>query len=125
METQEITHHEDIIDSRDVIARIKELESELKTAEADEDMSAEQNELKTLKALEEKASCSPDWPHGEILINDNYFEEYAEDYARDMGAISSDVQWPQFHIDWTAAANALRQDYIEVDFDGVAYQIRA
>lgn len=126
METKEISNSEEIIDSRDVIARIEELESELEDFEGDEDDKEDMtDELKVLKALEEAASCSPDWPYGEILINDGYFEEWAEDFARDIGAISFDVQWPLTYIDWDAAAHALRQDYIEVDFDGVVYQIRA
>jgi len=119
METKEISNSEEIIDSRDVIARIEELESELEDFEGDEDDKEDMTD--ELKA----ASCSPDWPYGEILINDGYFEEWAEDFARDIGAISFDVQWPLTYIDWDAAAHALRQDYIEVDFDGVVYQIRA
>jgi len=33
--------------------------------------------------------------------------------------------WPFSYIDWEAAADALRQDYLMVDFDGVNYWIRA
>ncbi len=134
METKEISNHEEIIDSRDVIARIDELEVELSDwreereeegGDYHEDDFDSIDELLSLRALAEDASGSSDWPHGEVLIRDSYFMVYAEDLARDIGAISDDAQWPLTYIDWDAAADALRQDYIEVSFDGVAYQIRA
>jgi hypothetical protein len=108
---------QDIIDSRDVIARIKELKG---TKDDDE-----REELKALKALEKEAGSSCDWTYGETLISDDYFEEYAEQLAEDIGAISSDAQWPLMYIDWERASNALKSDYREVDFDGQSYWIKA
>jgi hypothetical protein len=55
----------------------------------------------------------------ESLIAEHYFEEYAQEMAHDVGAVSRDASW--IVIDWTATANGLKQDYREVDFDGSTY----
>lgn len=129
--TDEITNSENVIDSRDVIARINYLESERESAEnPDEwDDSDEGQELKALKALADEASGSADWTYdwtyGETLIRDSYFEDYARELAEDIGAIPKDLGWPCNHIDWEGATNALKMDYFSVEFDGVEYWIRA
>jgi len=119
---------QDIIDSRDVIARIEELESDKEATEDDPELDLfdddDQEELNALTALAVAGeACAADWQHGETLISDNHFEEYAQDMAADIGAISSDAAWPACHIDWTAAADALKHDYTPVFFDGDTYQI--
>jgi hypothetical protein len=141
---RDISNSDDIIDSRDVISRIEELERDrdnamdLEDVHADDQWSGgtntydarvwsedENDELKSLKALAEEASGSPDWPYGEALIRDSYFEDYARELADDIGAIKSDAGWPNSFIDWERAADALKQDYFSVDFDGVEYWIRS
>lgn len=117
--TKELTNTEDIIDSRDIIARIEELES---MEPRDED---EETELKGLKALAEEAEGCADWPYGETLIRDSYFVEYAEQLAEDIGAINRDSTWPNDCIDWDRAAEQLQMDYTSVDFDGVIYWLRS
>lgn len=142
MKTTDISNSDDTIDSRDVIARIEELEAERDafdeaqaeraTENGDETgaawadvYEAEADELKALKALAEEAEgYSSDWRHGETLIRDSYFVEYAEQLAEDIGAIDRDASWPLSHIDWDAAADELKQAYTSVDFDGVTYWIR-
>lgn len=142
MKTTDISNSDDTIDSRDVIARIEELEAERDafdeaqaeraTENGDETgaawadvYEAEADELKALKALAEEAEgYSSDWRHGETLIRDSYFVEYAEQLAEDIGAIGRDASWPLSHIDWDAAADELKQAYTSVDFDGVTYWIR-
>ena len=158
---REISNDQDVIDSRDVIARIEELEAEREeltgiladaeelaaniagsdghgangaykadeaTAMRDEarealkewDESEEAAELKALKALADDAEgyCD-DWKHGAALIRDSYFEAYAREMAEDIGAT-----WPNDHINWEAAADALKQDYTSADFGGVEYWVR-
>lgn len=116
---REINNAEDVIDSRDVMARIDELE-------ADEERDEEDNaELVALTGLAQQAEGSPDWTYGETLIRDSYFEDYARQLAEDIGAIKSDESWPLSYIDWDAAADALKMDYFSVDFDGVTYWIHA
>lgn len=135
----DIRNTDDLIDSRDVIARIEELESERDSfvighpngeEEPAPDQWAEENpdeaeELDTLYALAKQGEdYAPDWSYGETMIHDDYFEAYAEQLAEDIGAIDRDAKWPLTHIDWTAAADDLKQDYTSIDFDGQTYWIR-
>lgn len=106
------TNRDDVIDSRDVIEAIDWLD------EDDEDR-------KALEELASEAEGSPDWQHGETLIRDSYFEEYAQELAEDTGFIKGNEGWPLNHIDWEAAADELKNDYFSVDFDGVEYWIRS
>jgi hypothetical protein len=147
MNSTEISNSQDVIDSRDIIARIKELESDLESAydeateayqdgakltfddwldhEITEECADDAKEYQNLKALQEEAAgYSEDWKDGSTLIRDSYFEDYAREMAEDIGAIGKDLQWPLMHIDWEAAADALKQDYTSVDFDGVEYWVR-
>ncbi len=118
MTTTEITNTQDYIDSRDIAERIDYLES------LEEDIDEiDKVELELLKSLEEEAATS-EWSFGVTLIRESYFEEYAEELASDIGAISSDDTWPLNHINWEAAANELLIDYSQIDFDGVTYYFR-
>jgi len=123
---EKIANYEDVIDSRDVIARIEEIEDLLEDGELlDTEREELVEELRVLKKLaEEGKSASPDWEYGVPLIRDSYFKEYAQDYAEDIGAINSDASWPYTCIDWEQAARELRMDYTAVYFDGVIYWVR-
>lgn len=111
---------EDIIDSRDVIALIDELEAG--GDDLDED---EREELRVLSELADDGTTNvTDWPYGEALIRDSYFEEYARQLAEDIGAVDPAAAWPLNHVDWQAAADELKADYTELDFDGVTYWAR-
>ncbi|MDX1492955.1 MAG: hypothetical protein R3253_02695 [Longimicrobiales bacterium] len=125
--TREITNTDNLIDSREVIARIEELESEIEEYReaGDEDYAGElMEELEPLKAFAEEAEgCTPDWLYGAALIHDDYFEEYAEQLARDIYDLPE--HWPVCHIDWEAAANALKMDYTAIDFNGETYWTRS
>lgn len=112
------TNFDDVIDSRDVIAAIEELEA-IETRDADE-----QAELDSLKALAEEGEGAADWTHGETLVRDSYFKEYAMQLADDIGAINSNATWPNNCIDWDRAASELRMDYFSVEFSDVTYWIR-
>lgn len=138
----EISNSDDVIDSRDVIARIEELQEERQElldatesgsgsemAKAQDALTAwdadNLDELNALLALQEQAEpYAPDWRHGESLIRDSYFKEYAQELAEDIGAVKPDAQWPYTCIDWEKAAEELQADYTAVEFDGVTYWIR-
>lgn len=143
MPNTEICNTDDVIDSRDVIARIEELEGERDSFEIDAEILDEpdtignvevewaiQNEddAKELKVLielaEEAEGYASDWRYGETLIRDSYFEDYARDLAEDIGAIKENASWPNNYIDWEAASEALKLDYTSVEFDGVTYWVR-
>lgn len=153
--TQTVDNAQDIMDSRDVIARIEELKTDITYGfEAEDEIPDfdnlattywwkneaetasflarceaagvvdEAEELATLMAFADEAEATPDWIHGETLIRESYFEDYARDLADDIGAIKSDAGWPNSFIDWEAAAEALKQDYGSAEFDGVTYLFR-
>jgi uncharacterized protein (UPF0335 family) len=131
-----------VIDSRDVIDRIEELENEqsdlvqqlsdgeITEAEMiafDEDKG---RELDALRELTAEAESSPDWIHGEQLIRASYFVQYITELINDCYDLPKELtsgDWPYRHItiDFEAAAKEAEQDYNSVDFDGVEYLIRA
>jgi hypothetical protein len=137
---------ESVIDSRDVIDAIAEMESdrECLREEFDEDPAnagvdfdnwvcnstgdawsrEEQDELIALKALAKEAEgCCEDWSHGATLIHHAYFVDYCEELLIDIGALPKDI--PDYLvIDWNATAKNLKVDYAEVDFNGRTYFIR-
>lgn len=162
------TRSDNIIDSRDVIERIDELDTAADFAveseqeeltfclmtksqyreetcawlrslglnrtadetaeehEADEGLDAEElAELADLRALRDQAEDCGDWDHGEALIHEDHFQDYARDMAADLGYVHDDRHWPYTCIDWEQAANDLRHDYTAVEFDGDTYYIRS
>lgn len=136
--SEPITGTEDVIDSRDVIARIEYLTASFMEATGDDpddyamsgdDWRAglsddEADELVALLELAEQGESAPDWQYGEVLIHDDYFEDYARELAEDIGAINRDAAWPANCIDWGQAARELRVDYWSVEFKGETYWIR-
>lgn len=67
---------------------------------------------------------SEDWQYGATLIRGTYFEDYARQFAEDIGALEGCDRWPATCIDWEKAASELQCDYTAVDFDGVGYWVR-
>jgi len=120
--TREITSNDDIIDSRDVIARIEELEEMIR--EGVDDTDDDRAELTALRALAEQGQYVDDWTYGATLIRDSYFVDYAKQLAEEIDAIPEFPTWPTMHIDWEAAADELQADYTDVEFDGVTYWVR-
>lgn len=126
----------DLIDVRDIIARVEELEQGRDGYEADaldawrENYPGDEEELGALTAILDDLKDSGgdeqwrgDW-YPVTLIRDDYFEDYARELAEDIGAIVKHTQWPNNHIDWTAAAEALQQDYTSTDIEGTDYWYR-
>lgn len=137
------TNSDDIIDVRDVIARVETLEALRQPGPVDlgddEDNSTDQDslfaELATLEDLLSQLCGSGlcgsggdeewrgDW-YPVTMIADWYFRDYAQELADDIGAINSDATWPNNCIDWDKAARDLRMDYISVEFYGRTYWVR-
>jgi len=97
------------------------LESAIASAESEFDEDARE-ELAELENLESEIS---DWRHGETMIPESDFEEYAMQYADDVGAIDSSASWPLNCIDWKQAAGELAMDYTTVTYQGTDYYVRA
>ena len=119
------TPGEDILDLRD----IKEKRDEIMSGEYSDFDSAEDalDYLKAVKELEDDylydSLDAIAYKQAPGLIHDDYFEEYAENYADDIGAIDANATWPLNHIDWAEAADELKHDFIEVEFGGYTYQM--
>ena len=115
----------DHTDDRDDVDAVKN-----KIVDISERVAELEEELKPLTDLEEEASSSPDWRYGETLIRDDYFTEYTQQLVDDCYEVpsefdSGDWPWRHMEMDWEAAADELKSDYFDVDFDGVTYWIRA
>lgn len=143
--TNTIDNSQDTIDSREIIDRIEELKTELGLDEgdydeygvnlrssfnADPEKSDLYAELSILEKLASEGEDSPDWIYGETLIREDYFASYIEQLIDDCYEMPKEINsgsWPYRHItiDYEAAAEEAKQDYLEVDFDGVTYLIRA
>jgi len=118
-----IDNYEDVIDSRDVIERIAELEA----MQADEDCGLdtdEESELTFLKAVAAEGSlAADDWVYGVTLVRDSYFTEYTQELVEEC--YGHDMKLPDFvEVDWKATARNVQQDYTPVEFDGVTYWVR-
>ena len=114
-DTDPIDRTSDVLDSRDIIARIDYLSGE------DELTDEESAELSALESLASEGESLADWQYGEALISDDYFEDYARELAEDTGMIPTDAPWPVYCIDWEYAARELRMDYTPVEYDGMTF----
>mgnify|MGYP003630673624 CR=1 FL=1 len=145
-----ISNRDDVIDSRDVIARIEELEAEIADLTEAQETAAEAyagnpngNTAAALEAADDALDCpeaeeladlrslaaegadyAPDWHHGETMIRDSYFKAYAMELADEISPTDPNAAWPTNCIDWDQAARELRMDYSSIEFSGVTYWIR-
>lgn len=118
----EINNMMDVIDSRDIIERIEELEKIIAGESTNEDFLEWRTEYDELKSLEEQCvDYVPDWEYGVTLIRESYFEEYMDDMIQDCYELPKNLPfWMSITYDY----EALKQDYTEVDFNGVIYFVR-
>ena len=128
-----------VIDSRDIIARIAALQEERDKCPTDfgDDASPEQRattwardypedaaELATLESVAEQGErYAEDWRYGETLIHDDYFTRYAMELITDCGELPKDLPW-YIEIDEEATARNIQSDYCPIDFNGETYWIR-
>jgi hypothetical protein len=115
-----ITNDMDIIDSRDIIKRVAEIDDNL----AEDDYS-EIDEFDALSSIIDQISDYGVFKYGESLIREDYFTEYCRESCEDTGDVPHNLPWYiENHLDWEGVAKELQQDYVEVDFDGVSYFTR-
>ena len=140
----------DILDTRDLNKRLKELEDEREALEesltearieamdcdTDEKEEYDDNVTDAIEALQEwddeyKEELDelytmrdeiPEWRRGETLIAEEDFAEYAEQLADDLYGVKH--HWPFNHIDWDTAADELKSDYSSIDYQGTTYLYR-
>ena len=116
----------DIIDLRDIIARVEELDPEYSDIKLTDDEVKEFAELQAilddLKGNGGDEQWRGDW-YPVTLIADSHFTDYAREMLHDCGDIPRDI--PHYiEIDWDATARNVRMDYAATDIDGVTYWYR-
>lgn len=128
----------DVINVRDIIARVLELRGE--RDEYNEKMGSpdawdgvpdgEPEELVMLEGiLSELAGYGGDeefegdWYPAQ-LIAESYFQEYAQELAWDSGMVDTSARWPMKCIDWEQAARELQMDYSSIEIRGFTYWYR-
>lgn len=127
MTTNELDLTADIIDVRDIIARIEELENnepdseDAKWAQCDE-YAKLTDILEELKGSGGDEQWRGDW-YPLTLIRDSYFVDYARELCEDIGDIPRNLA-SYIEIDWDATARNIRMDYSSIDIDGVTYWYR-
>lgn len=118
----EIYNTADFLDSREIQERIEELEKE--GVNEPGQITEEWEELRKLKKLKElyiEDYNENSWGWGAFFIRDDYMETYAREKPGDWFRDYDENRWPFNHIDWEEATEAFKQDYTEIDFDGVIY----
>ena len=83
----------------------------------------EGSQLEETDALQEVVDEGID----DTLVHEDYFREYAEEFAVDIGLIDcrQRYRWPYTCIDWEQAAEELKQDYSVIDIRGGTYYYRS
>lgn len=139
------TNTDNVIDSRDIIERIEELEGTLNNLwEIDKEenphtsfedyiesvgiLSTDPNHeiaeeyLHLKEFAEECEQYSSDWEYGQALIHRSYFEEYMDEMVEDCYELPKNIPyWMTIELDY----DALEQDYVSVYLDGEEYLIRS
>lgn len=117
----------DIIDIRDIIERIEDLEAFIVDNGHENPEAGELFKLHYI--MEDLAGVGGDeqwrgaW-YPLTLIRESYFRDYAEELAVDCGMVNSQASWPNNCIDWEQAARELKYDYTSTEIDGVTYYFR-
>jgi hypothetical protein len=120
-----INNTDDMIDVRDIISRIEELEGELEGFEVkggcEFDELTEELEMLTsfMDSLKNEGGGDERW-NGDwyplTLIRDSYFTEAMQELCEDIGDMPRDGFPSYMVIDWEATARNLRMDYTSCEF---------
>ena len=128
----------DVIDVRDIIARVLELRDERdeyneKIGSPDAWAGCLMGESEELVMLEDILSelagyvgdeeLDGDW-YPVQLIAESYFQEYAQYFSEDCVMVETNARWPMTCIDWEQAARELQMDYSNILIHGSTYWYR-
>jgi len=124
-----ISNRQDIIDSRDIIDELNELEGDLECYIDDEGGTEEDfpaiDRLNELREWNELGDDIDDWDYGAMLIHYDYFSEYAKELVKDIGDLPKDLPWYiESNIDWDGVADDLMSDYTSIELGGQTYLVR-
>ena len=121
--------NDDVIDSRDIVERIEELEAQKQSHEENEAdapwTECDEAELVTLQAFVEEIEqyAGDKASDGITCVEDSHFEDYMDEFVADCyGDMYSKnlPSWMTITLDY----DALKQDYTPCDLDGRTYWIR-
>ena len=128
----------DVIDVRDIIARVLELRDE--RDEYNDEMGSPDawdgvpdGEPEELAMLEDILSGLAGYGgdeefEGDLypveLIADGYFQEYTQNLAEECGMVDTNARWPMTCIDWEQAARELQMDYNYIQIHDSSYWYR-
>lgn len=111
-----------VIDSRDIIERIEELEAN-SDEEGDGLDNDEREELALLNEFKDTFEQYGEWEDGAQLISANYWIEYVQEMLEDTGEIPRDL--PHYiAIDWEKTADNISYDYSIDDVGGESWYVR-
>ena len=128
----------DVIDVRDIIARVLELRDERdeyneKMGSPDawdgvpdgdpEELAMLEDILSELAGYGGDEEFDGDW-YPVQLVAGSYFQEYAQELAEDCGMVDTSARWPMNCIDWEQAAWELQMDYSNILIHGSTYWYR-
>lgn len=126
MQTTQLDLTADIIDVRDIIARVEELNPEYSDIKLTDDEAEELAELQAildrLKGNGGDEQWRGDW-YPVTLISERTFEDHVRELLEDCGTIPKDLPW-FVAIDWETTAQHIQGDYTPVEIDGVTYWYR-
>lgn len=107
---------------------LRDLAAELDTLTAKTELEGfEQERLTAIQELDDQLFCDLAEYAGNapVMVEVASFEDYAREYAADIGAINDEFSWPANCIDWEKAAAELRMDFNEVTFEGTKWLVRS
>lgn len=110
-----INNDQGVIYVRDIIKRYKKLEKAEPT-DTDEERKTLQVLLNRLEGLGGEEFWRDSY-YPTVLVRDSYFKQHTQEVT----GIPEDARWPFNCIDWDKAAQELKFDYGQVDFNGISY----
>lgn len=112
-------HYEDMTDTFEYI-RFEEEEIE----SWKEGWYTELEEIEEINQIEDEVGR--EWKYGCTLIDEDDFEDYCQELVEDIGDLPSNLpSYISNNIDWSGVADDLRQDYSELEYQGITYLFRA
>lgn len=131
------------LDTRDLQARLEELESEredlqgkVNDAEEGDGFLTEEKQtaqeeldewdaenLEELEALRELKDEVSEWDDGNTLIPEGDWIDYVQELLIDIGDLPRNIPW-YIEIDWDRTAENIAQDHCTVDYLGTTYYYR-
>lgn len=111
--TNDVNNNEATIDSRDVIARIEELESDLETVydDAKEEFREQYDELVANKEIDEEEIDFDEWVETKIPELDEWVKAQDSEDANELKILKAVAEEGEGYGDWNYGATLIRESY--------------